>query len=88
MRHGEKNLTCIEGWLGSKRSLIAASIGFAIFVKKKVPDKETFSKGEEIWNTDYNIFVEHDEAVSKPFSKIANHSWESSYDRSKYRKRR
>ena len=50
--------------------------------------KETFPKGEEIGNTDYNRFVELDEAVLKPFTEVANHSWEPSYDRSKYRKRR
>ena len=49
-------------------------------------DKETFPKGEEIGNTDYNRFVELDEAVLKPVSEVANHSWEPSYGLPKVRK--
>ena len=53
---------------------------------RALSDKETFPKGEEIGNTDFNRFVELDEAVLKPVSEVANHSWEPSYGLPKVRK--
>ena len=46
-------------------------------------NKETFSSGVEIGNSDPNSFVELAERITEPFSKVAYDSWNPSYGLSK-----